>query len=100
MRLIWILRCVVAAVGRGRAERGWTWTSDALAFKLQVGARDGLYRPGLTEFVVTQDTRAAFGIVRQNPQFGRGGLPQIYIDNFASVTKPVLSYPLANRTLR
>ncbi len=67
---------------------------------LQVGARDGLYRPGLTEFVVTQDTRAAFGIVRQNSQFGPGGLPQIYIENFFSVTRSTVSYPLTNRAAR
>ena len=67
---------------------------------LQVGPRNGLYRPGMTEFVVTQDTPAAFGIVRANTDYGAGGLPQIYIENFSAVTRPTVSYPLINRASR
>jgi hypothetical protein len=41
---------------------------------LQVAPSDiGLYRPGVTAFEVIDDSPAAFGIVRANPQYGEGG---------------------------
>lgn len=54
----------------------------------------------MTEYVITQDTRAAFGIVRANPQYGPGGLPQLYIPNFNEVARPVVRYPLTNTVVR
>ncbi len=63
---------------------------------LQVASYQGAYRPGITAFVVTRDTAAAFAIARANPQFGAGGLPQIYIPNFNQFTTPTVGYPLSN----
>lgn len=67
---------------------------------LQVGPKLRSYRPGMTEYVVIQDTPAAFGIVRANTQFGAGELPQLYIENLTAVTRPTISYPLINRAAR
>ena len=74
--------------------------AQAIFEGLQVKPRDGMYRPTLTKFIITQDTPAAFGIVRNNPQFGPGGLPQIYIANFSEVIQSVESYSLNSRMER
>jgi RHS repeat-associated protein len=64
---------------------------------MQVAPRAGLYRPGLTAFKVLEDTPAAFARTFANPQYGLGGLPQIYIRDFARVLRPVESHLLRNR---
>ncbi|USQ13731.1 LysM peptidoglycan-binding domain-containing protein [Legionella lytica] len=74
--------------------------ATALFEGLQVSPRNGLYRPGVTAFEIIEDTPAAFGITRANPKYGVGGLPQLYIPNYANITKPVISYPLNNRFMR
>ncbi|MDR3503548.1 MAG: pre-toxin TG domain-containing protein, partial [Legionella sp.] len=74
--------------------------ATALFEGLQVSPRNGLYRPGVTAFEIIEDTPVAFGITRANPQYGVGGLPQLYIPNYANITKPVISYPLSNRFMR
>lgn len=50
------------------------------------------YRPGMTLYMVTEDTEAAFSQALANPQFGAGGYSQYYIPNTSSL-KPVLSIP-------
>jgi len=68
---------------------------------LQVPARrnaDGIseFRLGVGVFEVTQDVKAAFGIVRANPQVGSGGLPQVVIPSFSNVVEQKFSIPLIN----
>jgi RHS repeat-associated protein len=53
------------------------------------------YRPGMTAYEVLEDTPAAFGITKANPQHGSGGLPQIVIKDFESTLKPLYSVPLS-----
>jgi hypothetical protein len=84
-----------------RGAFGRTGTDAQRIFEgLQVAPKNGTYRPGLTEYVITQETPAAFSIVRANPQYGSGGLPQLYIPNFSEIAQPVVSYPLANTVVR
>ena len=54
------------------------------------------FRPRVRRFIVEQDVQAAFGIVRNNPQHGLGGLPQVVISNFNDVVRPLESVPLTN----
>jgi hypothetical protein len=87
------------ATTRGAFSR--TGTDAQRIFEgLQVAPFNGTYRPGLTEYVITQETPAAFSIVRANTQYGSGGLPQLYIPNFSEVTRPVVGYPLTNTVTR
>jgi hypothetical protein len=57
----------------------------------------GTYRPGITEFRLTHDVDVARSVARANPQFGPGGLEQVYIPNFDKVTEPVVSTIMKNR---
>ncbi|HKO42296.1 MAG TPA: PKD domain-containing protein [Pyrinomonadaceae bacterium] len=65
---------------------------------LQVRPYYGQYRNGVTAFEVLEDCPAAAGIVRANPQYGRGGFPQVYVPNWEQKLRPIVSYPLNNRT--
>jgi uncharacterized Zn-binding protein involved in type VI secretion len=51
------------------------------------------YRPNVRAYEVTEDTPAAFGITRANPQFGEGGLPQMYVPDYSTL-KPLDATPL------
>lgn len=51
------------------------------------------YRPNVRAYEVTEDTPAAFGIARANPQYGQGGLPQVYIPDYSTL-KPLGATPL------
>jgi hypothetical protein len=51
------------------------------------------YRPAVRAYEVTQDTPAAFGITRANPQHGAGGLPQIFVPDYSNF-KPLATTPL------
>lgn len=64
---------------------------------LQIAPRQGMYRPGLTAYEVTVDTRAAYGIAKANTQFGAGGLPQLFIPNWQQVLTPQVSTLMENR---
>jgi len=55
---------------------------------LQVAPYEGTYRPQIRAYTVTQDTAAAYGLTDANPQFGAGGLPQLFIPNWRQVLKP------------
>jgi hypothetical protein len=52
------------------------------------------YRPGVTAYQVLTDTPAAFGLTIANSHLGRGGLPQIVIQNYQDVLRPLYSVPL------
>ncbi|BCN32397.1 hypothetical protein [Anaeromicropila herbilytica] len=45
------------------------------------------YRSKMMAYEVTEDIDAAFGITKANPQFGEGGLPQIFIPDFNELVK-------------
>lgn len=59
------------------------------------------YRPQVTGYVVTQDTKAAFGITKANPKYGDGGLPQVFVPDANKligdgILKPVDTISLTN----
>ena len=84
------------------AEAAASVGNDATALNegLQVAPRAGLYRPGLTEFRLTQDVQAARSTALANPQFGAGGLEQCFIPNWENVTEPVASTIMQNRAAK
>lgn len=70
-------------------------SSSSLFQGLQVSPHPSFgYRPGVTAYEVMDDLPAAFGRTLANPQHGAGGLPQIVIENYDSVLKPIYSVPL------
>src|SRR5262249_27184693 len=71
--------------------------ANALNQGLQIAPRSGLYRPGLTEFPVTDDVDAARSINRANPQSGAGGPEQFYIPDWETRLEPVVSRIMHNR---
>lgn len=86
----------------GRAVESAGGDATKLFEGLQVASKEiqpGVftYRPGVTAYEVLEDTPAAFGIVRANPQHGPGGFPQVYVPNFKDTLRPFVSYPLTNR---
>jgi hypothetical protein len=64
---------------------------------LQVKPKNDLFRPGLTEYLLKEDTVVAVGITRANPQWGVGGATQIYIEKFKDVLQPTKTFLLKNR---
>jgi RHS repeat-associated protein len=52
------------------------------------------YRGSVCIYKVTKSTSAAFGTTYANPQFGNGGLPQLFIPNYQNVLTPVMTIPL------
>lgn len=53
-------------------------------------------RDGVIVYRVSESTPAAFSLTRANPQFGAGGLPQIYIPDYLSL-QPVEFFPFVNK---
>lgn len=51
------------------------------------------YRSGVTIYEVGSDTRAAVGSALANPQFGPGGIGQVFIPNFQNSLTPIYSIP-------
>lgn len=65
---------------------------------LQVDKGDFLqYRPGMTQYEVTEDIVAGYSRAIANGQHGDGGFAQLFIEEYASVLKPIKSMPLVNR---
>ncbi|MEK6280646.1 MAG: PKD domain-containing protein [Acidobacteriota bacterium] len=55
------------------------------------------YRPGVTVFEVIEDTPAAFGIVKANPNLGGGRYPQVYLlPGWEQKVRPLVTYRLTN----
>jgi hypothetical protein len=75
--------------------------NDATALNegLQIVSRTGMYRPGLTEFTLTQDVQAARSIALANPQYGAGGLEQFFIPNWSDIMDPMVSKIMQNRVV-
>lgn len=55
------------------------------------------YRKEMGIFVLTEDAPAAIGIVKANPQYGKGGMTQIVIPGFDGITKHVTSIRLQSK---
>jgi RHS repeat-associated protein len=65
---------------------------------LQVGKGNyPQFRPGMTQFEVTQDIIVGYSKALANPQFGIGGFDQFFITNYESVLKPVMTKMMQNR---
>jgi RHS repeat-associated protein len=55
------------------------------------------YRPGMTQYVVTQEIQVAQSVALANPQYGVGGYTQYFIPNYNQVLQPIFSLLLTNR---
>jgi hypothetical protein len=55
------------------------------------------YRPGMTQYVVTQEIQVAQSVALANPQYGVGGFVQYFIPNHNQVLQPIFSLLLNNR---
>lgn len=54
------------------------------------------YRGNMQGYKVTTDIDAAFGITKANPQFGKGGLPQVYVPNVDELIEKGILIPVDN----
>jgi len=55
------------------------------------------FRPGMTQYEVTQDSIVGYSKALANPQYGAGGFDQYYISNYESILKPIKSTIMTNR---
>ncbi len=55
------------------------------------------FRPGMTQYEVTQDITVGYSRALANPQYGAGGLDQYYISNYENVLSPIKSIIMTNR---
>lgn len=63
---------------------------------LQIAPLDDSYRPGITAYTVTDASAAAICEAQANPQYGDGGLTQVYLPNWRDVTEPQVTLLLDN----
>ena len=63
---------------------------------LQVAPYQGEYRRSVIVYEVIEDSPGAFGLVRENPQYGSGGFAQVYLPNWQSKVRPVNTINLEN----
>eukprot|EP00828_Plagiopyla_frontata_P014788 TRINITY_DN1927_c0_g1_i7.p1 TRINITY_DN1927_c0_g1~~TRINITY_DN1927_c0_g1_i7.p1 ORF type:complete len:427 (-),score=86.85 TRINITY_DN1927_c0_g1_i7:390-1670(-) len=54
------------------------------------------YRGNMQGYMVNEDIEAAFGITKANPQFGKGGLPQIFAPNVQELIDKGILVPVDN----
>ncbi|MGN6482548.1 hemagglutinin repeat-containing protein [Luteibacter sp.] len=66
-----------------------------VAPNLMIAARD-VVRDGVTIYRVPAETPAAFARALANPQWGKGGLPQIFVPDYSAL-QPVLTIPFENK---
>ena len=65
---------------------------------LQIGRGDYTsFRPGMTQYVLTQTVSIARSIALANPQYGSGGYEQYYIPNYQEVLQPIFTILLNHR---
>ena len=63
--------------------------------QVEFSPKHGGYRSKVMAYEVMDDVPAAFGRALANPDYGRGRLPQIVLENFSpEVLKPLYSIPL------
>jgi hypothetical protein len=55
------------------------------------------FRPGMTQYEVTQNIPAGYSQALANPQFGQGGFGQYYINDYENVLNPILSRIMTNK---
>lgn len=53
-------------------------------------------RDGLTVYRVTYAKPAAFGRTMMNPQYGKGGLPQVFVPDYSNL-QPIDFLPFVNK---
>jgi RHS repeat-associated protein len=74
--------------------------NDATKLNQGLQVRKGDYpqfRPGMTQYEVTQDITVGYSKALANPQYGAGGSDQYYISNYEDVLKPIKSTIMTNR---
>jgi hypothetical protein len=54
------------------------------------------YRGNMQGYKVTTDIDAAFGVTKANPQFGKGGLPQVYVPSAGELIEKGILVPVDN----
>lgn len=57
------------------------------------------YRGSMQGYKATSDISAAFGVTKANPQFGRGGLPQVFVPDAERLINQRILVPVNNITL-
>ena len=57
------------------------------------------YRGTMQGYKVVKDVNAALGITKANPQFGKGGLPQVFVPNVEELIKQGILVPVDSITL-
>ena len=57
------------------------------------------YRGNMQGYKTTKDIRVAYGITKANPQFGQGGLPQIFVPEAERLIRQGILMPVNNITL-
>lgn len=65
---------------------------------LQVGKGNyAQFRPGMTQYEVTQDITVGYSKALANPQYGAGGFDQYYLSNYENVLNPIKSTVMTNK---
>ena len=65
---------------------------------LQIGKGNfSQFRPGMTQYELTQDITVGYSRALANPQYGKGGFDQYFIKYFESSLTPIKSIILKNR---
>lgn len=65
---------------------------------LQVGKGNyPQFRPGMTQYEVTQDITAGYSKALANPQYGQGGFDQYFINDYDKFLNPILSRIMTNK---
>ena len=54
------------------------------------------YRGNMQGYLVNENVEAAFGITRANPQFGKGGLPQMFVPDVKTLIDNEILIPVDN----
>ena len=55
------------------------------------------FRPGMTQYEVTQDITVGYSKALANPQYGSGGFGQYFINGYETVLKPIESTIMQNK---
>jgi LXG domain of WXG superfamily/Pre-toxin TG len=52
------------------------------------------FKSEVQSYVVTKDVKAAFGVTKANPQYGSGGLPQVFVPNIKQLIEEGILTPV------
>jgi hypothetical protein len=65
---------------------------------LQVGKGNySQFRPGMTQYEVTQDITVGYSKALANPQYGTDGFDQYFVPDYDSILNPIKSRIMTNR---